>query len=594
MRNELIILSSELTKKGDRNLYKLAEHFGLRPCLVHCDSAGNIRDKLDCADRCQLTVAMSARLLGLFVQAPSFNGIENHPFFSSVELLLLYDFQPSLLSDKALRHISSGAINSVYRFNTNNHCYKVSSNLLGLVHELGGMSVAPIDNNIDYGFVCPDSNGDFDPIISIDEKPLFIYLRKNGLTCFLIANTQILDIDEEWSKEVRVEDYFSRFVPYAIFIKHAFGKYCWHNNKRYANFIIDDPLLKKQYGLLDFNRLIRLIRAKKFKTTLAFIPWNYWRTDNKSADFFRENHNDISLCIHGCDHSGGEFGSTDLASLMRKASWAIARMERHERRTGIGYERIMVFPQGYFSTAALKALKKNKYLAAINSSIFPVNEERLKASDFLDLALNTFCGFPVFQRRYSNNLTSILLDIFLGKPALIAEHHSYFKNSDRSIGEFIDRLNTTCSEMRWESLSEIAMRSYLTKQVDDAVSCCRIYTDEAIIENDDDSEKTFMIIKREDDEIKSSGVLINGEHSDYCMDNNFIKISHKIAPRKNIRISIRYEQETGEIPPPRLRSSPSTFARRFLSELRDEYLSKNEFILNKAHELRSFIMKKTN
>jgi hypothetical protein len=447
------------------------------------------------------------------------------------------------------------------------------------------LSIGPIDRAIDFGFECPSGARSFDEVISIDKNPFFVRLKRNDLTCFLVASTEIIDLDEEWAKAIGIHSYFSRLVPYAMFVKSAFGEYCWHNHRRYANFIIDDPLLKKKYGMLDFFRLSRLLKDKQFKATIAFIPWNYRRTSRASALFFRQHQDELGLCVHGCDHSAGEFGSANRRELAGKAGLALERMDRHEKRTGVRYDKVMVFPQGVFSSVALEGLQINGYLAAVNSSIQPIDAVSLKANDYLDIAWTSINGFPVFQRRYPSNLSGILLDLFLGKPALIVEHHSYFKNDDSMIGEFIGRVKAACADIEWASLSEILRHTHLMKKVDERTYCCHIFTDEAVIQNDSDTDKMLIMTKRQDRQTEVGGVFSDGKRLEHFQDNGVLRFSVRLGPRQSARIIIKRQNAAVHGWSAPLWELPRILCRRLLSEFRDEHLRNHEGLLDVAHKL---------
>jgi hypothetical protein len=62
----------------------------------------------------------------------------------------------------------------------------------------------------------------------------------------------------------------------------------------------------------------------------------------------------------------------------------------------------------------------------IFSSRFPLGP------DLLDVAVTRYGGFPLFGRRYPRSLLPFALDLFMGKPALIAEHHEYFRMAIRT------------------------------------------------------------------------------------------------------------------------------------------------------------------
>lgn len=218
------------------------------------------------------------------------------------------------------------------------------------------------------------------------------------------------------------------------------------NNFHYASIIIDDPLLRENYGYLNYRKLLDLMDKYNFCTTIAFIPWNYRRTEKKIADLFCQRPDRFSLCVHGCDHTKGEFGNKDIDYLDAKVKLATARMIEHEKSTGVPFDRVMVFPQGIFSNEALEALKINSYLAAVNTNDSPIDGEDLRPK------------IP-FYLRYSPENTKFIFD-----PIFIVLHHDYFKNGYEKLIDLIRNLNSQAKRPRWDSVGNI-IRLYL--QLDD-------------------------------------------------------------------------------------------------------------------------------
>lgn len=274
------------------------------------------------------------------------------------------------------------------------------------------------------------------------------------------------------------------------------------NKMHHASIIIDDPLLRENYGFLNYRNLLHLMDKHNFHTTIAFIPWNYNRTDESIAALFRERPDRFSLCVHGCDHTKGEFGKTDINYLDNKVKLATARMIEHEKKTGIPFDRVMVFPQGIFSNEAMEALKRNKYMAAINTTALPVNGP---------LSSN----FPFFLRYTPENVIGRTPD-----PTFVVLHHDYFKHGYESLTEFIDGLNTRLKNIKWDSVGNI-IRHYVSNN--------KVHMAEAL--NTD-----------------LSGLKLNGY------------------------------KENSEI-----------FMRRHASEFRDNYLSRNDYLLSCAKKMKSFI-----
>ena len=214
----------------------------------------------------------------------------------------------------------------------------------------------------------------------------------------------------------------------------------------HASIIIDDPFLRENYGFLNYRKLLNLMDKHNFFTTIAFIPWNYNRTDKRIADLFRERSDRFSLCVHGCDHTKGEFAKTDLNYLDNKVKLATARMIEHEKRTGIPFDRIMVFPQGEFSNEALEALKNNKYLAAVNTEAMPISG-------------SISSNFPLFLRYKPEDVIDRVSD-----PTFIVLHHDYFGKGYERLTELVDEINTRSKQkMKWASVGNI-IRYYLSRE----------------------------------------------------------------------------------------------------------------------------------
>jgi hypothetical protein len=367
-----------------------------------------------------------------------------------------------------------------------------------------------------------------------------------------------------------------------MFLKSVFKKRCWHNKHRWANFIIDDPLLRQSYGYLNYSDLVLKMDQSNFATTIAFIPWNYRRTESAVAQLLRNRPDRFSLCVHGCDHTNAEFGTTDVGALNCRVHLASNRMNAHRARTGLLHSDIMVFPQGKFSAEALKVLKSNNYLAAVNSgarsSSLAVNHN-LTIGDFLELAIIRYGGFPLFLRRYPGPLEGFAFDLFFGRPLLVVEHHTYLKDRGKSLVEFIARLNTF-GGLEWSGLNNILMKTYLERDVSDQTTECKLYTNSQIIENHDARDRTFILMKSHTDAVPIEHVLINGQTADFTVAGNFVQLAATIPAHASISVNIVYRDVLPCDQPQRsFRRATRVWTRRILSEFRDNFLCKSDFLL---------------
>src|SRR5262249_30164760 len=151
-----------------------------------------------------------------------------------------------------------------------------------------------------------------------------------------------------------------------------------------------------------YGELLALMKQHRFATSIAFIPWNWRRSDSTVVQLFKEHSENYSICVHGCDHTAGEFSTPNRERAGSLATEALRRMSLHKDRTGLGYDRIMVFPQGMFSAEAMIELKRAGFEGVVNTELNsnPPLKRKLRISDAWDTAVMRYGDFPIYTRRY--------------------------------------------------------------------------------------------------------------------------------------------------------------------------------------------------
>ena len=229
-----------------------------------------------------------------------------------------------------------------------------------------------------------------------------------------------------------------------------------------ACLIIDDPLLRPQYGCLNYAKLLQEMKEHRFFTEIAFIPWNYRRSDAKTVRLLADNADYYAICVHGCNHIGNEFGEGNYQELSSLSSAALWRMEQHKRLTGLPYDPVIVFPQGHFSSVAMQALKDHGYFAAFNSTLRATDGEELPAIEYQRPATKIYHDFPLFLRRYPKDKSHFIQDMASGRPIIIVEHPSAFRNGYKTMTDLVDWINSL-GNIKWSSLLDIAEHYLGTK-----------------------------------------------------------------------------------------------------------------------------------
>jgi len=502
--------------------------------------------------------------------------------FALAKHALIYGFQPTARHGALLRNLSSGSLVGVEPISNSQAKFHVSGSDRRWCHQLAGVYLGAVDPSRENAFLETTVEVQHKVLIRAGDKPFFVRAAHGRSQVFFLACTDLADLDE------RVGDYsyplpwFSRLVPLMMFLRGALGNRVWHNDRPRACLIIDDPLLKKRYGFLEYRRLFDVMRRQRFSASVAFIPWNYRRSNREVAGLFASNPAQASLCVHGCDHTWGEFETTATDVLYGKSQLALERMKTHQRLFGVPFDDVMVFPQGLFSAEALKALKASDYLAAVDSEPRPLNLPRvLRLRDLLDVAVTVFADFPLFGRHYTTSLPDFALDLFLGKPALAVEHHGYFRNGYEGLRNFARQLNELDERLEWSSLATICSRACLKRNTPDGEVLVRFYTSRFLLENAATQTQTYLLCRRQTSEGPLPAVTMNGRLCAYEQKDGELKIALTLDPGQTAEIRILPADPVHASAPswrPASTHRIAVFIRRRFCEIRDNYVDTNPIL----------------
>jgi hypothetical protein len=459
----------------------------------------------------------------------------------------------------------------------------VSDQLDDFCGVMAGIRFAASEADADGIGALHTSNGNAPNIISLDHTATFLKLEYQGVPIFF-STSGIIDIDAEVKTGIfDIRNHVLAAVPIVLYLKWAFPKTCWNPGEINACLVVDDPLLKPTHGFLNFREFLSLMKRHNFSTNIAFIPWNWRRSTPEVVQLFRENPENYSISVHGCDHTRAEFGSPDRDRLYYKARQALDRMTQHELNTGIHHDRVMVFPQGKFSEAAMRVLKHSGLIAAVNNDSISADlrPRSITISELWDIAVMVYSNFPIFTRRYPwEGVENFAFDALLGKPAIIVIHHDYCSDHCSRLVNFIERLNALKCPLTWQSLGEVVRRSCRQRELSPGVVEVEMYGSELRIENRSGQWRRYLIRRRESDpsgirEIRAGSQQIAWTSAGGCID-----FEIELNPGENRTVEIEFHDLDGNgQTADSLSYRARTMLRRYLCELRDNYITPAKFRL---------------
>ena len=367
MLEKALLLTGDTSSSDDGRAERLLEFFGVSfqrqstkdfKLLTSSPIGGNMSYRLVCA--AQTFASLIAEL-----QNASSGATE---FARQIHSVFLYSNGDIAGAARVVSQLCGGTI-SVTNGSVNETEWWIADDPAGMCGVMRGLRIHLASATLNSSNLFVANEGSQTALIGAANKVAFLKTTWNDVPVF-VSSERLIDIDAELTTpNFEVRDHFFSAVPVVSYIRWAFTHSSWNAPEANACLVIDDPLLRTRYGFLRFRELLALMKQVRFSTSIAFIPWNWRRSDPKVVQLFKDNPNDYSLCIHGCDHTAAEFGTSNEWQIRAIASEAVRRMSLHEQRTGLAHDRVMVFPQGIFSEQAILELKRANFSAVVNTEV---------------------------------------------------------------------------------------------------------------------------------------------------------------------------------------------------------------------------------
>jgi hypothetical protein len=522
-------------------------------------------------------IAIAANALTVINQTALLRAL--HGRTSNVPVLILGvtpDVDPSVL-----RSWSGGATSGSRGLGSPLHSQYVFGRIDGLTSQISDLEV-PLRAG-DLSYLVLEEHAAAQRITSVrdgDELfPVFIKNRVQQQNLFVAA---AVPSDESSSAGEDVVNAFLQTAPAMMFVKYCVGERGWHALHHYANLTVDDPWLRQPYGYVDYEGLLEEMERHKFHTTIAFIPWNYDRSEPAVVSLFRNHPDRFSIAIHGDNHDHKEFTdykSRPLPVQIANIEQSLARMEKFRALTGIDYDLVMVFPHSIPPEKTLAALKTYNYLATINSTNVPQGDIKPSSPLFgLRPVTLSFAGFPSVSRySMATPITRALLAIndYLDNPLFFYGHSDDLAKGVDAFDAVADEANKLQPDTEWRSLREIVRHLYLLKLRKDSNYDVLGFANNICLDNVGRANSTFYVRKQETDAQTINSVQVDGQPYLYQVENGYLNARVPVPAGGTRCIVIQYQNDL------QLASiSPSdhsfiVYLLRMASDFRDIYLSKS-------------------
>ncbi len=564
-----------------RELEIAASFYGLDLQVVTATAHNDVHVLERAAERNDtLAVAVAANALAL-VDEKALTRALSRKSGASVPLLILGvtpETDPGLL-----RAWSGGAAVGCRHLQSPRGPLYVVHRIAGLTRQLADQELPFPGKDSSYFVLGENGKGQIITELRVDNQifPVFIAAALGQHKVFLGSQAPSLNDSGGEERAEGVMNAFATIAPAMMFIKYCAGERGWHALHHYANLTIDDPWLREPYGHLDYTGLLEEMEKHNFHTTIAFIPWNYDRSEPEVASLVRGHPGRFSICIHGDNHDHKEFSDfqgkplpVQIAALRE----ALSRMDRFQVLTGISYDKVMVFPHSIGSERILEALKSYNFLATVNASNVPLD---VLQPPVLSLALRSVLlswgDFPSISRypaAAQDPAVLIAINKFLDNPLLLYGHHDLFENGISAFDAMADRVNKFDPDTCWRSLADIARHLYVVRLRDDSNYDVLAFSSSISLDNTSGHDSIFYVRKQETSSPVISSVSVDGQPCNYRLRHGYLELSMDVPAGGTRNVVVLYENDLGLIPASVSKHSLRVTLLRKASDFRDITMSR--------------------
>lgn len=459
--------------------------------------------------------------------------------------------------------------------------FVISSEEKDICGPLAGLTVRSTEEIAFWGLVTKTETPEkARPLIELDSASVFVRLKQDDLDIYMLFTSHLADPSQSKDTNLDIHTCLLSLAAPLMVLKHFSRSLGWNTAHSYANLIIDDPPLSLRYGYINFASVYDLATEHDASVTLAYIPYNYRRGNKKAIAFFRKALDRFGFCVHGCNHTKSEFGGSDTGRISALALLASDRMRSFSERTGIPHTRIMVLPQGVFSSHALGVLKKQNFDAAVNTELRDASggQVRVTVKDMLQPAVTCYEGFPLFLRRkISDGIENCAFDLLLGRPCLIVTHHDDFSSETSPVWQLVCAINSLPNPPEWRPLEDLMARTGLLRVLSDNTIELKIFSRIADLDIavGDSRWDRLTVVKDEPHPESISRILVGQRECEWHAGDRRIIVDVGVRSQ-GARLTVLYRQDdTVEPARMHLKDRLGAWGRRHLSEFRDNHISKS-------------------
>src|SRR5262249_39920677 len=144
----------------------------------------------------------------------------------------------------------------------------------------------------------------------------------------------------------------------------------------------------------------------------------------------------------------------------------------------------------------------------------------------------------LFVRRYPQCPAELAFDLFLGKPAILVEHHGYFRDGGLALLGAVQRLNASEPGLTWLRPVEACSRTCWKKTGEDGTADVRFYCDRFRLTNESSRRQYYQLLRQQFNPTETAKATINGKAHEVGLAEDGIKFVVELGAGESADIQV--------------------------------------------------------
>lgn len=293
---------------------------------------------------------------------------------------------------------------------------------------------------------------------------------------------------------------FLSLLPLVHFLRDVTADIGWNPPSLRASFIIDDPNLHSpSYGYVRFVDLAREAEECGYHVAMATIPLDAWFVHGETARLFRDKRAQLSLLIHGNNHTRHELArERPRHAIYGDLAQALSRIAALEKKSRLAIPRIIVPPHGRCSEEVMRAMTSFRFEAMCADWPYwwlaSPSQGALRGWEPADFLAG---NCPVLPRdTFVQPSDDLVFRALLHQPLLVAGHHEDLSQGLERLTSVAERINLL-GDVDWISPGAIARSNFAWRRVGSRLHV-RLYSRKVRVDIPHDIEELVVEMPQSD------------------------------------------------------------------------------------------------